>query len=101
MSNFRVGQKVVCVSDDALESDGVKRLQKGRVYTVRKVQSDYSSPGWLRLGDGPVLWVKEIETRGNGDHPYCASRFRPAVERKTDISIFKAMLEDKKARVRA
>ncbi|ODT55531.1 hypothetical protein [Bosea sp. (in: a-proteobacteria)] len=42
----------------------------------------------------PVLWLEGV-TRLNGfgqDVGYAAARFRPAVERKTSIEIFTAML---------
>jgi hypothetical protein len=49
------------------------------------------------------LWLDEIKnpvlryTDGDvGEIPFAAFRFRPVVERKTDISIFTAMLKPSK-----
>lgn len=95
MSNFRVGQKVVCVDDkpwrgpmtgDAVEWP-TKIIQRGSVYTIR--ESSVSHPR------SPVPCVRLVEARWNDsyDAPFAAVRFRPVVERKTDISIFQKMLD--------
>ncbi len=81
---FRVGQKVVCV-DDIPSPGKVWYTQKptvGHVYTV-------SGHGVGYYGDYPVIFVAELNNPLIG---YRETRFRPIVERKTDISIFKAML---------
>lgn len=84
MTNFRVGQKVVCVT-----ATGARNVREGEVYTVRW-SGDF--PGRSGL-DGSIVTkgviLVEVEADGLG---FDARRFRPAVERKTDISIFKAML---------
>jgi hypothetical protein len=89
---FVVGQKVVCV--DADPGDGYIGWAddgpvEGHVYTITSVHDH----------DGDlVVWLAEIER-----HPmarrlwgeecgYAACRFRPVVTRKTDISIFTAIL---------
>jgi len=75
---FRVGQKVVCVDDTTPEGfDWYKMpIKKGAIYTVS--QSGLSS--WL---DGaPAIHLSEVKR----SVPFWASRFRPVVERKTDIS---------------
>lgn len=71
---FRVGQKVGCV-----DAGGWPQISIGTVYTVHSINNDYGC--WLRL--------KEVNPELGG---YRASRFRPIVERKTDISCFTAML---------
>lgn len=83
---FYVGQKVVCV--DGANSNGA--LRTGETYTVLEkspcavcVRVD----AWANTRDG-----------GNG---WDMVRFRPVVERKTDISIFTAMLNPSKQRVEA
>lgn len=73
---FHVGQQVVCVDDD-----GTLLLMKGRVYTIVDI---FQSLGDTYLALGGVV----TETGGRGWYP---SRFRPV--RKTDISIFTAMLQ--------
>lgn len=84
MSSFRVGQKVVCV-----DAAGSEKVKEGTVYTVTWV-SDWPAISGL---DGCVvsrgLALAEVEANGIG---FDARRFRPVVERKTNITIFKAML---------
>ena len=76
---FRVGQKVVCIRGTIL----CPCLRQDKIYTCL---------GFDRFGlmivdcyDGPHSWFKD--------------RFRPIVERKTDITIFKALLTPSKERV--
>lgn len=86
---FEIGQMVVCVDDKASNigflpgraSPWDNLLEKGRIYTVRDILSNYRGDICLRL--------HEIPCRASGtDHPFRATRFRPI--RKTDIS---ALLE--------
>jgi hypothetical protein len=84
---FYVGQKVVCVDDEDAPT-----LKLSAVYTVKAIRS--------RLGvnrDGtltPGIFLQEvIPILGIAYDP---RRFRPAVERKTDISIFQKMLTPNK-----
>jgi hypothetical protein len=94
---FRIGQKVVCV--DA--SDGVvgasmfsDRLVKGNIYTIR----GFNSPDYLNDTLGLLLEeiIGEISTSWDEEYGFRQNRFRPIVERKTDISVFTAMLTDKR-----
>lgn len=83
---FRVGQKVVCV-----DADGAPELTEGRVYTIREILPPALLPwrGEQRLAVGILL--DEVQP----PHPFtelAPMRFRPAVERKTDISIFTEIL---------
>jgi hypothetical protein len=64
---------------------------KGSVYTIRRIESaDGWCAVWLEEVVNPVLdiWLD----RGPEEPAFSASRFRPIVERKTDISIFRKML---------
>ncbi len=90
---FRVGQKVVCVDSDSELGIWVDDDAPivGHIYTVRRT---------FYIPAGPCLDLEEI-SRGplaryaHGDNcGYGAHRFRPVVERKTDISIFTKMLTD-------
>lgn len=93
---FYVGQKVVCVDDDDhpewnpgldLKSDLPVRawISRGTVYQIRKIIAD-------------EVWLEGINRKGrhNGhnwaDGGFFSRRFRPLTERKTDISVFKKML---------
>jgi hypothetical protein len=84
---FRVGQKVVCVDDSYFED----QITKGKIYQVHSIAIAY--------GD---VWIRLCEVYPENDG-YRRRRFRPIVERKTDISIFKSMLTSagKKERVNA
>jgi len=82
---FRVGQKVVCV-DDGIRPRGYCPAYGyptiGVVYTISEVGVTYhGAPG--------VNLVEHPHERSSG---WRASRFRPVVERKTDISILTALL---------
>lgn len=84
---FRAGQKVVCV--DAVPrypEDKTTFLEEGAVYTVVSTFETWA-------GDGVTLNEFSVVDGKRGWH---ADRFRPAVERKTDISVFKAMLKTTK-----
>jgi len=86
---FRVGQKVVCVDATCYEHF----LRKDAIYTVRSIACQFDDI-WIRLCE-----VLPTEEMGG----FSKRRFRPIVERKTDISIFKSMLTSagKKERVNA
>ena len=90
---FYVGQKVVCVN--AVEKDfrkpgvqyrnGVWLLQEKEIYTIRELL--HNSHG------SPTMKLVELADRSvDGDKGYNRKRFRPLVEKKTDISIFTSML---------
>jgi hypothetical protein len=86
---FRVGMKVVCVNGRGL-SPLVSPLVEGCVYTIRCITVNVLNPS---RGVGIDL-VEIINTfHSNGfEYGYYSDRFRPAVERKTSIEIFKYML---------
>jgi hypothetical protein len=98
---FYVGQKVVCVDDEVQEADLKQRIRRGEIYTVAKFYPHGSPKGVTlryRRGCPCVDLCGIIRT---DDTPYAAARFRPVVERPTDISIFKAMLTPKTAEIDA
>jgi hypothetical protein len=103
--NFRVGQKVVCMdaAPHAKYSPWKVRLgasmdglKDRAIYTVRAVN--------LYRGQ-PCIYLAEIARSLDpnipeaGEPGYSPKRFRPVVERKTDISIFTAMLDKTPERV--
>jgi hypothetical protein len=86
---FVSGQKIVCVKDD----DPLGRptlVVKGAVYTVKSVFicPYYGIPAVTLVG------IVQNPAVANG---WWVGMFRPAVERKTDISIFTAMLTPRRA----
>lgn len=90
---FRVGQRVACVKVGAWETDDIGPVPAqmpvyGGVYTIDEIVPDDDGT-WLRLDgfDCFALWH--------------ARHFRPVVERKTDISLFTAMLNPSQVTVDA
>lgn len=78
---FHVGQKVVCV-DDSPVALWPAPFKKGEIVTV---SGPSNSPNCIRLVEYP---------EGSGPAAgYYASRFRPLVEKKTDISVFTEILK--------
>jgi hypothetical protein len=90
--NFRVGQKVVCVDSATRFIPGSTGLVEGAIYTV--IETGVG----LFCGE---LWITVAEVAARSDEGFFANRFRPVVERKTDISIFKKMLTPKHERADA
>ncbi len=100
---FYVGQKVVCVDDEPGGYPGnapnLAGLKSGAIYTVRALREhDHSGNMGLLLCE----IIRPILSDDCGrEQPFYIRRFRPAVERKTDISIFTAMLTPKRQSVDA
>ena len=71
---FRVGQKVVCVDAAETNNWNIPELMEGGIYTI----------SWT---DGPDVLLVEptFRSRFGLNTPFRADRFRPIVERKTDI----------------
>lgn len=82
--NFRVGMKVVCVN-----ADGVAEILfvKGSVYTVSYI-------GVTQMGNY-VINLEEVPVT-SPEGSWYASRFRPIVERKTSIEVFRSLLNPSK-----
>lgn len=89
---FYVGQKVVCV-DVSVGAAGlpVRTISLGDIYTVT---------GCRKFGSTEAIWVAEAKPEYE-EWGFYAYRFRPVVERKTDISIFTDMLKPKSSEVAA
>lgn len=86
---FRVGQKVVCIKRG--NWTGIHVGPKfGDVLVIRGFDT-HPQKGLLFEGICSGEYYIGSEERG-----YDQSRFRPIVERKTDISIFTKMLTDKR-----
>jgi len=86
---FRAGQKVVCADNN----DAQQLVLKG-IYTVKK---DVGTGRYKRKDTGEVGRWQAILLHEAEPDAYCIGfdgrRFRPIVEKKTDISIFKEMLK--------
>jgi hypothetical protein len=100
MTNWFIGQKVVCVNDTAfIPRRGEKCPKKDVVYTIREI---HTPPERKRV----YLLLAEIV---NDKHKYSRyfegnkieagfseTRFRPLVDKKTDISSLEELLVTKK-----
>lgn len=113
--NFHVGQKVVCMDADfsVLWHDSMSWSGHGyrppqlpildEIYAIRGIRHF----GW---GNGEVtlaIYLQEIMNpigrflNEMAEQPFWIGRFRPVIERKTDISIFTEMLTPNKTKVHA
>lgn len=106
--NFKVGQRVVCVDDSPGPIPGYLPslrpwdgyLKRGAIYTVRWV--GMHAPVLSGQRHPQLLCVKLEEiVRSIKDPPYRATRFRPVVERKTEIAIFTRILDNVRHRAPA
>lgn len=79
--------KVVCVDANPRFARVAAPFKKGDVLTVSAITT-----GWSGEGPDTGLLFEEVPCVGQYHQGYSARRFRPVVERKTDISCFKAML---------
>ena len=98
---FRVGQKVVCISDFAKGRSVCPFVEfptRGIVYTVRSNVIGRSLSGEKKPGILLHEVSNSIGPHGQ-EYSFCIKQFRPVVERKTDISIFTKMLTPKTRRV--
>lgn len=83
---FRVGQKVVCVDDYYQDDSPPPHPPVGTIATVSWVDVDCDGDEVIDLVEFPS---PRTLTYGRG---YRADSWKPLVSRKTDISIFTAML---------
>ena len=90
---FQVGQKVVCIKDEDAFAPW-NWPKKGEIYTIRAIgECTPAQTYWW--GKNVVVWVNEVVNSpdASGQEPgFGQGRFRPLVERKTDISIFEKLL---------
>lgn len=97
---FRIGQKVVCIDDDwshPLDYLVTNFPKLNVIYTVRGFVEDST---WQ---DRTFILLDEVVNPliGGIEISFLAACFRPVVERKTDISIFHAMLNPSQVTVDA
>lgn len=90
--SWHVGMKVVCVDDsDGLVRKNAARLKLGQIYTISRIEGRAFPEVAVQVAELNYNWYEFVR----------ASRFRPVQPRKTDISIFTAMLHSTKNEVRA
>ncbi len=89
---FRIGQKVVCVEDRAEAAGDILDgwIKAGNIYVIRSMEF---CPVQNRLGvrvEGVILPTNPFFN--DEENLIEAFRFRPIVEKKTDISVFEEIL---------
>lgn len=85
---FHIGQKVVCVDDsNMLPLYGEEIPVKGVVYTVRGIHRDGNAIYLMEIRNEPRQYLDRY-----AECSFWGRRFRPIVEQKTDIRIFRKML---------
>lgn len=83
------GQRVVCIDDSSCPATGIAdTASKGHVYTIASVYD------WGCAFRGITL-VEIPPPRGYSG--WWTSRFRPAVDRRSDISVFHQILDKQNA----
>lgn len=90
---FYVGQKVVCVrSWGTRNREEYECPVKGVVYTVREFVDIGTEPSLrvCEIHNSPIAWAN---VEGLVEPSWVRHAFRPMVERKTDISVFTALLD--------
>lgn len=98
--DWKVGDRVVYAPSDPTRARGKrhKPLTVGRVYTIREML------GHPLTGEVGVMLAEVVNTihpAYGRERGYYARSFRKVQSRKTDISIFTAMLHDKRSKVGA
>lgn len=87
---FRVGQKVVCVDAGPTDAGLPSILTKDAVYTIASIKEFWGGLG-VRL-----IEITLPDYAPRHVNAWKAERFRPVVERKTDISVFTQLLKPTK-----
>jgi hypothetical protein len=101
---FAIGQKVICIRDHPeWRERGCEVPKIGKIYTVRA----YDDIGGLLLTEivNEIVGEFSIDAETGqkvplGEDSFIPHRFRPLVERRTDISIFRRILDRANCRQR-
>jgi hypothetical protein len=97
MSEFAIGQKIICVCDDWENALGLSVKETGERYPVKDSIYTVTGHDWLLLADRPGVMIAEV----NNDCIWAEQNFRPIEPRMTDISILRKFLVDPKAKIEA
>lgn len=92
MSDFHVGQEVVCVDDSPHPNYGPSTVKLNRHYTVTAVLE----PIYQCFSRRQECGIRVLEAAGNGPrNAFCSSRFRPIDNSK--IEVFRRMCVEAKS----
>jgi hypothetical protein len=98
MSEFAIGQRIVCVCDDWKNAFfGLSVRETGERYPVKDGIYTVIGHDWLMLADRPGVIIAEV----NNDCIWAEQNFRLIEPRKTDISVFQKLLVNPKKKVDA
>jgi hypothetical protein len=87
---FHAGQRVVCVDASPNRRCGLKLLARGKIYIIRAIEQ---KPGWEAPGWGVHLeGIHIVHPDVDWEWAMRPTRFRPVVNRPTNIEIFKRLL---------
>jgi hypothetical protein len=94
--SFRVGQRVVCIDDHREPDEPPPYVVKNQIYTVAASYDDLVIRD-RKIVPHPVIDLFELariesDVWTSGFDAHC---FRPVIEKKTDISVFTALLKQK------
>lgn len=98
MADWFVGQKVVCVDMQGRCHNklSIKRPVVGSVYSIRGIVPSviHEGVGFLleEISNEPSILLRWTGRREPCEPAFADFRFRPVVERRTDISLFHRML---------
>ncbi len=96
--DWKVGDKVVCINADGL-AEYEEAPVRGQIYTIRDIAADWVGRVGVRLQEvrnGPHPGVVPDDS-GCTERGFLTSRFRKVQPRKTDISVFEAILHEHRA----
>jgi hypothetical protein len=91
--HFHAGDRVLCVDASPNPLRRAMPLVRGRIYTIRAVDrgenGKWKSPGWGIHLEGILVLYPGRQSEW-AFHP---KRFRPVIERPTNIDVFKKLLD--------
>jgi hypothetical protein len=94
---FRIGDRILCIDASPNRRCAILPLARGKIYVVRAIEitkwksarSDWTAPGWGLHLEGLWIWHPDVGC----EWPIHPNRFRPVIDRATDIEIFKKLLK--------
>lgn len=95
MTDWHVGQKIVCVRPPKPEPSVRTVPVRGGIYTIRKIDFDGGMTCFLleEVVNPEAVLTDTDGGKEFGEPLFCASRFRPVVLSESDISIFTEILD--------
>ena len=90
--HFHIGQRVVCIDASPNKRHGVAvpGMKRGGIYIIRGIirKPKWECPGWGVLVEGICIMHPDVGC----EWPMRPGRFRPVVDRPTNIEVFRKLL---------